>query len=125
MKVKENVTIYQCEFCYKKLFIEKAMLVHEVKCSQNPLNIRACFDCENMERVNIKYEPSVQTYENDNLMSSTTFKCNAKKIFMFPPKFEHSEKGVPEYVEYNGEEITQESMPLNCEQKKHHKYFIN
>lgn len=95
------------------------MEAHENRCSQNPLNIRACFNCSHCERVEIKYEPQIQTYEEaEVLVKSSAFKCNAKNKFMFPPKFEYSDKGVPEYVEYKGEEISQEKMPLECDLRK-------
>lgn len=119
MKVKNNVTVYQCDFCNKKLFRKNAMVNHEIKCSKNPKNIRACFDCVHCEVVNILFESDVQTYndDDDTLIESKTFKCNKKNIFMFPPKLEYRENGVPSYVEYKGDEIMQEKMPLICEVK--------
>ena len=70
MKTKENVTVYHCDFCPKKLFVKSAMTRHEKKCSKNPINIRACFDCINCEEVIIKYERSPQTYPESELVKS-------------------------------------------------------
>jgi len=91
------------------------MEAHEKKCSRNPSNIRACFFCSNCVRVNIHYEPNVSYYQEDNLLHSSSFKCKAKDIFMYPPKFENSGKGGVCYAEYNGKEITQEPMPKECD----------
>ena len=117
MKILENITVYKCEHCPKKLFRKHAMESHENKCSQNPKNIRACFDCAMCESVKIKYEPEPQIYDGD-LSESTAFKCMSKNVFMYPPKMEYSEKGVPSYVEFNNEEITQERMPIICNIKQ-------
>jgi hypothetical protein len=117
MKTLENITIYKCDHCSKKLFRKHAMTNHENKCSQNPKNIRACFDCAMCESVKIKYEPEPQIYDGD-LSESTAFKCMSKNVFMYPPKMEYSEKGIPSYVEYQNEEISQEKMPLTCDIKK-------
>lgn len=119
MKEKLNVTVYQCDHCSKKLFRKNAMVNHEVKCSKNPLNIRACFDCSLCKRVDIQFEPSIQVYtEADRLRNTTSFRCSSKKVFMYPPKLEYSENGVPEYALYNDDEITQEKMPLKCDLQK-------
>jgi len=117
MKTKTNVTVYQCEFCNKKLFRKSAMELHENKCTHRPLNIRACFNCPLVDKVKIKYEPSYNFYGADNMITSFTFKCTAKEIFMYPPRIEHSVNGVPGFVECNGEEITQEAMPIECDLK--------
>ena len=109
--------VHSCDHCNKKLFREHAMKAHELKCSKNPLNIRACFDCSFCKKVGIEYEPEVQTYEDDTLPKSSCFKCTAKNIFMCPPKVEHG-KGLPDVVWYGDEEISQESMPLKCDDYK-------
>lgn len=115
MKEKKGVTVYKCDYCNKKLFRKHAMFSHEIKCKQNPLNIRACFDCSMCEKVEIKFEPEIQTYHNNNdLTKSHSFKCLSKNIFMFPPKMEHSEGGLPSYVLHEGLEIDQEKMPILC-----------
>jgi DNA-directed RNA polymerase subunit RPC12/RpoP len=117
MKEIKNVVVYKCDHCEKKLFRKHAMVNHEIKCSSNPLNIRDCFDCPMLEVVDIKYEPEPQTYDND-LRDSRCFRCSSKKVFMYPPKMEHSAQGLPTYVEFNNEEITQERMPISCNIKQ-------
>lgn len=124
MKIIENVVVYKCEYCDKKLFRKNAMINHEAKCSRNPLNIRACFDCAMCEKVNIKYEPEPQIYCG-GLSESTAFKCLSKNTYMYPPKIEFSEKGIPDYVEFNGEEIIQDKMPISCEIKQRQEDDLN
>jgi len=117
MIVKKNIDVFQCEYCSKKLFRKHAMVNHELKCSMNPINIRACFNCDFCEKIEIKYEGEPQTFGNNDLRSSNSFKCTKKQTFMFPPKVEYG-RGAPGYVEFNGEEIIQEKMPLKCEFQK-------
>lgn len=118
MKVIENVTLYKCDHCGKKLQRKHAMEAHEKKCSSNPENDRMCSSCIFLEKVNISYEPHVQSYEG-TLNSSICFKCTKKDIFMFPVSFEYSNKGVPPYVEYQGEEIIQQPMLKECDIYSH------
>lgn len=88
------------------------MIRHEKKCSSNPDNHRDCFDCSHCVKVPIEYE-------GDNtggmMRSSSTFKCSKKNIFMYPPKFEHSDQSIP-YAEHEGEEIVQEKMKQDCDE---------
>ena len=109
--------VHYCDHCNKKLFREHAMKSHELKCSKNPLNIRACFDCGFCEKVKIEYSPLAQTFENEDSLNSSCFKCTAKDVYMYPPKVEHG-KGLPDVVWYKNEEIEQESMPLRCDEYK-------
>lgn len=118
MKTRNNITVYQCDFCSKKLFRKQAMEKHEIKCSSNPANIRACFDCEFCEKVSIMYEPESYSMNSESIFkASFSFKCNKKEVFMYPPKVEHG-SGIPSYVLHKGEEILQEPMPLKCEFQK-------
>ena len=53
MKVKENVTVYSCEYCKKKLFRQHAMEAHEMMCNKNPDNYRPCYGCKYLEKERI------------------------------------------------------------------------
>lgn len=114
MKVIDNITVYKCDHCSKKLFRKHAMQIHEKKCTKNPKNIRACFNCTFCKRIKIKYEPE----SGGLLQESTSFKCTTKNIFMFPPKLEHPVERLPSYVEYRDKEILQDKMPLTCDMHK-------
>lgn len=117
MKTKKNITVFQCDFCSKKLFREHAMVNHEEKCPSNPLNIRACFDCEHLETVDMEFET-----RNDDMRKGKCFFCKAtggeEGVFMHPPKLEYNENGVPAYVTVKGDEIIQEKMPVICSSQK-------
>jgi uncharacterized radical SAM superfamily protein len=54
MKVTENVTVYQCEHCGKKLFRKHAMIKHEELCNNNHKNYKACMaGCAFLEKTQI------------------------------------------------------------------------
>lgn len=61
MKIKENTTIYQCEFCKKIMFRKGLMEKHETWCYSNPNNSRACNGCVFLEEIEVKYSYSVPT----------------------------------------------------------------
>ena len=113
MKEIKNVTLYKCDHCGKKLQRKHAMVNHEAKCRSNPNNIKACFDCEYIDRVAIEYYSDFEW--DDGPCQSTAFMCTKKGVFMYPPKLEHSARGIPDITTYKGNEITQESMPIECD----------
>ena len=113
MEIKNNITVYKCDHCSKKLFRKHAMAAHEIRCSKNPENIRACFTCIHLKSVEMRYEGNLPTY-HEELRDGTCFKCTKKDIFLYPPKLEYNENGVPGYTEFEGEEIEQEKMPITC-----------
>lgn len=39
------VTQYSCDFCKKKLIKKDAMVLHELSCVFNPINIQPCMNC--------------------------------------------------------------------------------
>lgn len=83
MKIKENITIYQCEHCSKVYQRENYCIEHENVCSKNPENIPACWNyCEHL----VKKEFVEESY---NGWDSYTFKgksfyCKKKDMFMKP-----------------------------------------
>lgn len=119
MIVKENVTVYRCEFCKKKkMFVKQAMERHEAKCSYNPANFVACAGCVHLEDIQIPYTVFGHNgyCETEEERKASGFKCKKLDKILYPPKAEH--KGlVKKYPEtFEG----QERMPTNCE---HHEYF--
>jgi hypothetical protein len=87
MKIKQNVTLYQCEFCKKSLQIKHAMEFHEKWCTKNPVNFRACFECPN------KMDASVDVYRGmpydpEASTSARTFQCSVTHQLMYAPKAE-------------------------------------
>lgn len=123
MIIKENVTVYVCEYCKKKLFREHAMVNHESTCDKNPLNHKACFGCVHLDNDEVEYYVGYH-YDGDPIeKTSGCFKCkkfdklmftwNAEKLKLpekYPETFE-DQKRMPnscrhfQQFEYNNEPI--------------------
>ena len=120
MKVKQNVTLYICEHCKKKLFMKHAMVKHEIKCSMNPANFSACAGCNHLEEKPIEYTRfGYNGYvETEDVIETHTFHCKKLNKDIYPSAVLH--KGLPEkYPETFSE---QEVMPVECE---YYQYFID
>ena len=52
------------------------------------------------------------------MLNGKCFYCKAKKVYMYPPKAEHGDFGIPDYVTVDDEEISQERMPTECDEWK-------
>jgi hypothetical protein len=119
MIVKENVTVYQCEFCKKKLYREQAMLNHELFCYKNPINVKSCIDCKFIETIEkeVEFEKYTQgdgwtdfeTYKR----KVNVFRCSKLDKIMYPFKVERL--GI--YEKYPNTFDGQEPMPSNCESR--------
>ena len=117
MNIKENVTIYSCEFCKRKMFVKHAMIKHEQWCNSNPVNSRACSGCEHLEDTPVEYY--ITTHSSDGDLDETRkeangFRCKKLNKMLYPLKTE--KKGLIEkYPEtFEG----QEPMPKTCEHYK-------
>mgnify|MGYP003560170479 CR=1 FL=1 len=55
MKVQENITLYSCDFCKKRMVRKHAMIKHEPSCYSNPENKPACSDCKFLEEIKVEY----------------------------------------------------------------------
>ncbi len=86
MKVKTDITIFQCDYCNKKMFRKHSMVKHEQYCGGNSKNWRACSNCEIMERRPIEYY--YDTYDGEGSGTSKGFYCNKLETFMYPPFIE-------------------------------------
>ncbi|MDP9954710.1 hypothetical protein J2X97_000347 [Epilithonimonas hungarica] len=115
MKVKENITVYQCEYCQKKLFLKHAMIKHEDLCFKNPKNNKPCYSCIfcHKEEIRVDFD---DPYNPDGYTTKKVeaSKCVKLDIIMFPWSIER--KRLHEKYETYSE---QEPMPRECE---HHKY---
>lgn len=113
MKILENITLYKCDFCPKRLIRKHAMEYHEHNCSSNPKNQSACSGCAFIveERKDIYYS---DPYGEGSFISKT-FKCEKLNKKMYP--FKAVKMGlVDKYPEtFEGEE----QMPNEC---KHWNY---
>lgn len=104
MIVKENVTIYQCEFCKKKLFAIWAMRKHINWCTKNPKNIKKCMECKFIQ------EKKITVNMNGSDFKSTAFRCKVLKIGLYPLIVER--KGMVE--RYPETFSKQKPMPTEC-----------
>lgn len=108
MKVVENVKIYHCDFCKKKLFVKSAMERHEINCFHNPVNHRPCFGCIHLEKKETTlYDDSPMGGEIERKVS--LFHCSKKGLFLYTPKNEHKRNWFD-----LGDDIN-EKMPTECE----------
>lgn len=121
MIVKENITVYKCEHCTKKLFVKKAMELHEQWCNLNPDNFRICYECNHLERVNIEYEKDIQRLGanlgvifDTETRKASGFKCTKLNLLLYPLKVE--KKGLPDLYPETFDE--QYPMKKECEHFK-------
>lgn len=89
MKIKENVTLYYCGFCNKRYVRKHACLEHEEKCSRNPINFRACFNCKHLRKreEEICFDPN-DPYEQP--LEIKIFYCPQIDSYLYPPKIERN-----------------------------------
>jgi len=115
MKVKDNVTVFQCEHCNKKLFRKHAMENHEKWCFHNPDNKKACADCSFLKSEKVAYTRfyfNGYYNETEENKESNGFRCTKKDKLLYPLKAE--KKGLPQ--EYPETFADQEPMPKECDQ---------
>ena len=109
MKVQENITLYSCDFCKKRMVRKHAMIKHEPSCYSNPENKPACSDCKFLEEIKVEY------YYDFGMGKSRAevkgFKCNKLEQIMYP--FKVVKKGLLEKYPETFEGQIQ--MPKECE----------
>lgn len=109
MNIKENVTVYQCDHCKRKMFVKSAMERHEKWCGNNPNNFKACSGCKFIEETTIEWD--YDAFDGYGTAKSKAFRCTKLDKMLYPLKVE--KKGLPEkYPEtFDG----QDPMPKECE----------
>lgn len=116
MIVKQNVTLYKCEFCNKELKRKHAMENHELSCSGNPINHRACLNgCNYLERVSIEYDTGRLEYGDGEpiFRDGQAFVCTKLNKLLLHPKVEG--ESLLRYVYLNKQETEQHDMPKECQ----------
>ena len=117
MKILENITHYQCDYCGKKMVRKHAMINHEPNCYSNPENKRACSGCSFLEEIQIDYMVQFGgpdgVYEEERQVKG--FKCKKLNQTMYPFKAERN--GLPDL--YPETFANQVPMPKTC---KHHTF---
>ena len=64
-------TVFECDFCRKRLVKEKAMKKHEAKCFQNP-ETKSCCTCNNLSDNPLE---QIQCYAFIDLSNGLTTNC--------------------------------------------------
>lgn len=115
MKTIENVTLYKCDFCKKELKRKHAMENHEKKCSNNPINSKACYSCVFLEeaKTNVSWVRHYDHGEGTSYFEKEVkcFKCTKLDKLMYSANIEKGSALIryPETFE------NQEAMPKECE----------
>lgn len=108
MKIKENITIYQCEYCSKVYQRKSYCIEHENVCKKNPDNIPACWGCKHLTKR--EFEEKSHNGWMGYTWKGKSLYCNKKEIFMKPLT---STKKCSE-INYNCETVS-EATPRECE----------
>jgi hypothetical protein len=112
MKVKENVTVFTCDHCEKKLFRKHAMVKHESFCQSNPDNYDACLNCKFIQLgEKVIHIESQDYYMTDYIKTVRTFHCSKLDQPMYP--FKAHKRGLPE--RFPEDFFGQIRMPSTCE----------
>lgn len=119
MTIKENVTLYKCDYCRKKMQVKAAMERHEKLCYMRPENKSACTACIHLEEIKVEYTTFYPTPwgEYESQKTSTGFRCKKLDKLMY-----HQGAVVKGLVEKYPETFEgREKMPVEC---KEYQYFI-
>jgi len=119
MTIKENVTLYKCDFCKRKMQVKGAMERHEPLCYMNPKNQSICQGCNHLEEIEVEYTAFYPNRYGESEVERTTkgFRCVKLDKLMY-----HHGAVVKGLVEKYPETFEgREPMPITCE---HYQYFI-
>lgn len=115
MTIKENVTLYKCDFCKKKLQVKHAMAKHEKYCYGRPENQSMCTGCRHLEEIKVEYTTYDNAYDEDGPreVTRTSKGYHCKKLDKLMYHIGAVKKGlVDKYPEtFEG----RERMPSECE----------
>lgn len=111
MTTTENVTVYGCGFCKKKLFRKHAMVKHEEFCTRNPKNFAMCSGCKFLREEMVEISTGSDYNGEENFIKSKGFHCSKLDKDLYPMKVVRSGflQRHPEHFE------GQELMPNKCD----------
>lgn len=113
METFENITLYKCDFCKKKLQRKHAMIKHEKHCTRNPKNRSACSGCVFMKEGETQvYYPNNSGEFGETYIRCKTFHCEKFKKDLYPYKVVR--KGLLEKYPESFEGM--EQMPSICKE---------
>jgi len=100
----KQITAFKCDFCGKKLERKHAMVYHELICSKNPENKRACFGCKFLGmKEDVVF---IDQYNGTGERIVFALFCKKKDIYVYPPKVE---------IKGNMLDLDNEPMPKECD----------
>lgn len=103
-------TIYYCDHCNKRYIAQKKRMTrHELMCSANPENKRACYECVFLEEIPTWYYVKNVNGELE-AKKAKGFYCKKKEVELYPPILDHKGVEVEEH---------KQPMPKQCEDFKH------
>ena len=115
MKIEENVTVYQCEYCNKKLFRKHSMVRHEEFCSYNPKNKCACSGCDHLEETTVTYLSGYgDMMGNEAERTAIAFHCKKLDKMLYPLKVARLKLDEKYPETFEGQEL----MPNKCESRQ-------
>jgi hypothetical protein len=109
MRIKENITIFICDHCEKRLIVRSAMEKHEKACYRNPENQRACSGCFHLKEIEVGY--FWDHFDGEHVTKTKGFHCSKLDKTLYPYKVE--KMGLPDKHPEHFED--QEPMPKQCE----------
>lgn len=117
MKIKENVTLYICEYCKKRYLIKYACISHELYCNDNPENRTACSGCLNCQETKKDYiqHGNFDGYDIEEGRQANAFHCSVKDVGIYPVKV--IKKGL--LKRYPESFVGDIQMPKECDQAKY------
>ena len=86
MRIIENTTLYVCEHCKKIYRSKRHCEKHEVWCSRNPANRRACNTCVYAQQVTKEIEIADEYGTHKEL--TMALYCNKQDMYLMPLKVE-------------------------------------
>ena len=107
---------YKCEHCRKKIYQrEGACKSHELACSKNPKNIRACHSCAACLKieVDLSFDGEGPYGYVEGTRKVGVLYCKAKDVFLIPPLAEHRGNAYEQADLANGDREN-EYMPMEC-----------
>ena len=117
MTTTENVTVYGCDFCKKKLFRKHAMERHEKYCLGKPENQPACSGCVFLKETTVDISTGSDYHGEEGYRAVKAFECTKLEKLLYPIKV--LQKGLVERYPETFQD--QELMPNKCE---HTKFYL-
>lgn len=100
-----TIVVYNCEHCNKLYQVKSACERHEIKCTKNTANHRACMNCIHLDKKEVTQY--FDTYCGDGSRKVNILFCEAKNICVYPPMVDGKQL---EDLDFDNE-----PMPTSCD----------